>query len=403
MGPVLPASPNWSVNVARYSVLHAPSSVGGNPQGLSRAMKRLGVNSCSMVVSQNYLSYPADIVLHRTRQSLFVRELKRLWSIFFLLPRFDVIHYNAGTTIACAYAFEFRYSSGLRGLVRFIYSSYLRGLQTLELLYIRLLKKRVFITFQGDDARQGDFSLKNFEISIASQVDEGYYCPVSDDFKRRNIARLCALARGVYSLNPDLMHLLPTGSKFVPYSHIFLEEWLPRYCQNESRPLRIVHAPSHRKVKGTELILEALQRLQAQGLPFELLLVEGLSNVDARKVYESADVLVDQLFAGWYGGLAVELMALGKPVLVYLRESDFKFIPTNMRDELPCIQVTPDTIESDLRKVIEMPRDELIEIGRKSRAFIERWHDPLRIAEMIRNDYERAMHLRSEVLDSCAE
>lgn len=387
------------MNVARYSVLHAPSSVGGNPQVLSRAMQRLGVNSCSMVVSQNYLSYPADIVLHRPHQSFLVRELKRLWAICFLLPRFDVIHYNAGTTIASAYAFEFKWSSGLRGAVRFVYAAYLRGLQTLELSYIRLLKKRVFITFQGDDARQGDFSLKNFDISIASQVEDGYYCTVSDDFKRRNIARLCALARGVYSLNPDLMHLLPEGSKFVPYSHIFLEEWLPRYCQNELRPLRIVHAPSHRKVKGTELILDALQRLKAQGLFFELLLVEGLSNADARKVYESADVLVDQLFAGWYGGLAVELMALGKPVLVYLRESDFKFIPTDMRDELPCLRVTPDSIESGLRKVIEMPRDELIEIGRKSRAFVERWHDPLLIADMICCDYERAMHFCGEVVD----
>ena len=113
LGAILRAQPCWGIIMSKFSVLHAPSSVGGNPQILSRAMQRLGIDSRSMVVSQTYLSYPADIILHRPNQSHVMRELKRLWSIFFLLPRFDVIHFNAGTTIASAYAIEFRYSSGL--------------------------------------------------------------------------------------------------------------------------------------------------------------------------------------------------------------------------------------------------------------------------------------------------
>ena len=78
----------------------------------------------------------------------------------------------------------------------------------------------------------------------------------------------------------------------------------------------IGHAPSHRAVKGTNLIIDALNSLKKKGFSFELVLIEGLSNSEARKKYETVDVLVDQLFAGWYGGLAVEAMALGKPVLV---------------------------------------------------------------------------------------
>ena len=94
----------------------------------------------------------------------------------------------------------------------------------------------------------------------------------------------------------------------------------------EKRPLRIGHAPSDRKTKGTQLIIDALDSLNQSGYRFEFILIEGLSNEEARKKYETIDVLVDQLFAGWYGGLAVEAMALGKPVLVYLREEDFKFV-----------------------------------------------------------------------------
>ncbi|TWC53427.1 glycosyltransferase involved in cell wall biosynthesis [Pseudomonas sp. SJZ080] len=381
----------------KYKVLHAPSSVGGNPQALSRALRLLGVKSDSLVVSQNYLAYPADLVLHRPGQSMVMRELKRLWAILFLLPRFDVIHYNAGTTLASAYAFSFSPSQGAKGFLRLFYAGYLRLLQRFEIAYVRMLGKAVFVTYQGDDARQGDYSREHFAINIANQVDQGYYCAASDAFKRRNIKLLSSIAHQVYSVNPDLMHVLPDSTRFTPYSLVFLDEWVPSYTQDQNRPLRIVHAPSNRKVKGSDLILSALESLRAQGFEFELLLVEGMSNAEARAVYESADVLVDQLFAGWYGGLAVELMALGKPVLVYIRDEDLGFIPPEMKADLPFLQITPFTVEEALRDLLLMPRESLVALGKSSRAFVERWHDPLKIARDIKEDYEKAQYLHVEV------
>jgi hypothetical protein len=378
------------MNKRPYKVLHAPSSVGGNPQTLSRALRQLGVDSQSLVVSQNYMAYPADIELHRPGQSFLMRELKRVWTIFFLLPRFDVIHYNAGTTVASAYAFQLKAKHGLKGGVRFLFAAYLRMLQRLEIAYVTALGKRIFFTFQGDDARQGDYSRAHFPISIVHQVDEGYYDEVSDSFKRRIIARFAKIADRIYAVNPDLLHVLPRDAIFVPYSHILIDEWLPSYTQAEARPLRIVHAPSHRKVKGTDIILSTLEKLKQQGFEFELLLVEGMSHAQARETYEKADVLIDQLFAGWYGGLAVELMALGKPVLVYIREEDLHFIPSQMKADLPFLNATSDSLESVLRKLMEMPRAELVSLGKRSREFVERWHDPIRIAESTKADYEQS-------------
>jgi hypothetical protein len=63
-----------------------------------------------------------------------------------------------------------------------------------------------------------------------------------------------------------------------------------------------------------------------------------MSNEAARRIYEKADLLVDQLLAGWYGGVAVEFMALGKPVVCYLRESDLRFLPEAMRRQIPIIR-----------------------------------------------------------------
>lgn len=382
---------------SRPKVLHAPSSVGGNPQALSRALKVLGVDSTSLVMSQNYLSYEADLVLHHPGGSYLVRELRRLWAVFMYLPRFDIIHYNAGTTIASAYGFAFpaRGQRSARGLVRYIYAAYLRQLQKMELRWVSLLGKVVFVTYQGDDARQGDYCLQHFDISIASQVEPGYYDQASDAYKRKSIAELGAIASGVYAVNPDLMHVLPAHARFVPYTLFFLSDWLPRYEQDQPRPLRIVHAPSHRKVKGTDIILAACEELKKDGFVFELLLVEGLSHAQARRVYESADLLIDQVFAGWYGGLAVELMALGKPVMVYLREDDLRFLPPGMREDLPFIRITPDSVRRCLQEVLEMPRSRLVSMARRSRAFVERWHDPMVIAADLKRDYEAALAKRS--------
>jgi hypothetical protein len=99
------------------------------------------------------LAYPADIVLHSPGRSMVLRELRRIWAIAAELPRCDVVHYNAGTTIASAYAIEFNYGDGIRGVFRQIYAAYLRGLQRFEWAYVRWLGKAVFVTFQGDDAR----------------------------------------------------------------------------------------------------------------------------------------------------------------------------------------------------------------------------------------------------------
>ncbi len=372
-------------------VLHAPSSAGGNPQNLSRSLRLLKVDSRSLVVSQNYLAYQADIVLHVPGQSVLLRELRRIWAIAVELPRCDIVHYNAGTTIASAYAIEFNAVDGVRGVIRQIYAAYLRVLQLLECAYVQWLGKTVFVTFQGDDARQGDYCRSHYPITFANRVEPGYYSRASDAFKRQSIARFSRLAHTVYSVNPDLLNVLPPRAQFIPYGHIFLDEWVPVYSQDHAGPLRILHAPSHRLVKGTDLILAALEELKAEGVEFELLLVEGMSNVQARNVYMGADVLIDQLFAGWYGGLAVELMALGKPVLAYIREEDLDSIDPEMRHDLPVIQTTPNNLKAVLLDVLRTPRKNLVDLGRRSRAFVERWHDPMQIAAQIKCDYELAI------------
>jgi len=361
-------------------ILHLPSTVGGNPQGLSLHLRLLGLDSESWALEQNYLNYPCDRVIWSPGDGVIMRELRRWRAIVQAAIRADVVHFNFGTSLAYPVAPSRSTEKGIaKKLARRLFSLYTDTLQLMELSLYRLRGIPMFAHYQGDDARQGDISTAKFRVNIASQVDAGYYDAASDRFKRHMIQRMARYCDAIYSVNPDLLHVLPAGSRFVPYCHISLAEWTPLYPDPRgSEPLRIGHAPTHRQVKGTDLLLDAVASLRAAGHQLELVLIEGMSQTAARTQYESIDVLVDQLFAGWYGGLAVEALALGKPVLVYIRHEDLTFIPRAMRSDLPFVEVNPDTIRDGLLQVLRMPRQELHELGRRSRAFVERWHDPLK-------------------------
>lgn len=378
----------------KIRVLHLPTSVGGNPQGLSWHLNQVGIDSETWTVRQNYFGYRADKVIFRDTDRMVWCELKRIWALRYVFKS-DVVFFNFGRTLFTPIPKDYQAKQGL--LVRILlplYRYYLWFMQNVELFLLRAQKKVLLVQYQGDDARLGDYSLAHFPINIATQVEPGYYSVESDALKRDQINLLTGRCAKTYALNPDLLNILPEGSEFLPYSHISLEDWLPRYTQNDRRPLRIGHAPSHRRAKGTELILDALESLKCQGFEFELVLVEGLSNAEAKERYKTVDVLVDQLFAGWYGGLAVEAMALGKPVVVYIRDEDLRFIPPEMAGELPFIQATPDSIELVLKEVLEMPRGQLLELATRSRAFVERWHNPLTIGKRIRKDIEQAIYAK---------
>jgi hypothetical protein len=110
-------------------------------------------------------------------------------------------------------------------------------------------------------------------------------------------------------------------------------------------------------------------------------------------------LLVDQLLVGWYGATAAELMALGRPVICFIREDDLRFIPTKMSEELPIINATPGTIYQVLKDWLTVRRNELCSRGKQSRRYVERWHDPLQIAVRLRDAYNSIFDRR----DSRAE
>lgn len=375
-------------SVRPLRVLHCPTVVGGNPTGLAAAERELGVASTTIVLEASPYGYPVDEVLWDEGDGPVIRDLKR-WSLLARALRdFDVIHFNFGATIMPQ-----RVPGDVAGAGSLIaHAARLRG-ALLEQLDLRLLAragKAIFVTFQGSDARQGDVAARS-PVNASSEVAPGYYSPASDANKRRRITRFDRYADGIYAVNPDLLHVLPERARFVPYAHVDTRDWQPPApSPNRERPL-VLHAPTSRELKGTRFLLDAVSRLQSEGLVFEFRLVEGVTQAEARTLYERADLIVDQLLIGWYGGLAIEAMALERPVVAYLRQEDLAFVPAEMRAEIPVIEAQPATIYEVLRELLTMRFGELPSIGRRGREFVGRWHDPLRIAETLVADYEAAV------------
>ena len=135
------------------------------------------------------------------------------------------------------------------------------------------------------------------------------FCGPALDRKRRRWNAQCARwADKCFCLNPDLLQFVP-GAEFLPYAS-YGEIGRRQPAGGPERPLRVVHAPTKRAVKGTDIIMAASAALQASQ-PHELVIVENCPREEALRRYAEADVLVDQVRIGWYGGLAVEAMSMG--------------------------------------------------------------------------------------------
>lgn len=371
-----------------YKITHLPTAVGGNPQGISRHLNKIcGLKSKTIELEKNKYGYQSDEIVYGVNDGLIKKEIKKFFAIKYVLGC-DIVFFNYGRSLFAPTPGVSVVVSGplVSKVLLIIYNLYQLAMQRLELSMLRLLRKRIFVQYQGDDARQGDFTQEKFEINIASAAGPLYYNAVSDRLKRNQIKLFDRYAEKIYALNPDLLHCLSERAEFLPYSHIDLSDWTPIYTQLEKRKLRIGHAPSHRGVKGTDLVIKAVNNINKHGSVLDFVLIENLSNEEARAVYETVDVVVDQLFAGWYGALAVEAMALGKPVVCYVRESDLVFLPEAMRLELPIIRADPSNIEDVLRWLVSLSREGLYDVARRSRQYVEKWHDPDIIAQRIFKD-----------------
>lgn len=240
------------------------------------------------------------------------------------------------------------------------------------------LGKHLVCTFLGSDIRHWLATEQARELhQLSSYV--GYR---DDDRSIDSVLRTLRKAE----LYANRLLLQPSYGELAirPYNHLYLALDLYRYDFNvpgRSSPL-LIHAPSRRRLKGTERILEVLAGLRKEGHNFELRVLENLPNSDITRALTEADVVLDEIGESHYGMLGLEGMATGCAVAGGNRP-DVVPIPNN----IPVFHLSPENLETQLRELISN-RDLRIDLATRGRVFAETHHQNWKVAERITNMIE---------------
>jgi hypothetical protein len=296
----------------------------GVPWTNVQALRRRGIDA-KLVVFNRYALHPeADRSLELG--SGFLRRQAAQWkALAELLPRTDVFHFVFGLTLVP---------------------------QALQHPILRLSGRRSVMQYLGSDIRG----------KTPEELAAG----------RKAGARIV----GSY----DALRWVPDATVVPP--GVDLAAITPVPPADRKRPV-VVHAPSSRRRKGTEHVLRA-----CEGLDVDLRIVEGLPHDEAFALYRDADIVVDQLNAGWYGVLAIECLALGKPVVTFLHDDAKRLTEDAYGIEVPLVGATADTLRDRLTELVEQGPAERRRIGEASRAYAERVHDVERITDALVELYE---------------
>ena len=249
------------------------------------------------------------------------------------------------------------------------------GINPEELRAIKAAGKRLYIYAYGADVRTRSATQALGRWNFCVECDDpGRYCVCDDDKGHELMASAAAHATALLSLG-DMLTYMP-GARHLAYWPVDTQALASAGVEHDpATPLRIAHAPNHPHFKGTSYLESAISRLKSQGHAIELLRVSGVPNTEVMRLFASADVIADQFIGGAYGYTALEGLALGKPVITYVRSPDLVLAA----DDCPFFNVTPQQLESALLWCLAN-RDKLALIGRQGQAYVQRHHDIAAVA-----------------------
>ncbi len=253
----------------------------------------------------------------------------------------------------------------------------------LDLPLIKARGKKIVHRFSGFDLRTPS---KDLAVNPHSPFRYGLVPRYNEELQLAYLEMLRSYVDRFTVQDPELHQFMPEAT-IVPRA-LDLREWDYVGTVPTDRPL-VVHAPSDRCVKGTTFILKAFEQLREEGLSFDIKLIEDMAHQEAKIWYRKADIVIDQLLIGATGVLTLEAMALGKPVVLNIREDLFRPFYDS---ELPFLNANPDTITDVLRGAIK-DYDLRRELGEKGRQLVERHHD-------LRKVTTRLIELYKDVLEA---
>lgn len=231
--------------------------------------------------------------------------------------------------------------------------------------------------FCGTDVRQLDVAKEHNRLAVVKGKD-------NSESIRNHLKELATTSEHCTIMDEELR---PHVEPFFKYVHIVprmvnLDKFNPIY--NGHKKLTVVHASTHAEVKGTQQIVEAVEKLKKK-YDFNFWLVAGMRHDKAMELYKKADIVVCQLMLDSYGVFAIEAMALGKVVITRLSDEMAQTYPENP----PLISAHPSTITDMLENALIMSTETRHLIGKKARKYVEKHHSPDVVMSKLIKVYEK--------------
>lgn len=253
----------------------------------------------------------------------------------------------------------------------------------LEFPLLKLLGKKVVVSAYGADVRTESKTRALGPYNCCLDCTQRLVACICDEGRaEQNLAHVHRYADVTLSMG-DMIEYTPGSRNDMFYWAIDLKKWPYVGVSLTSEPVRIVHAPNHPQFKGSRYLYDCVEALKSEGYPVELDVVSGMSNEKAMDVYKRADIIADQFLIGWHGNFAVEAMALGKPVVAYIRKPE-AYLP----ESIPCpiVSANPDSLKGALVTLIENPQLRQ-DLGRQGRQYVEQVFALERVGERMAGLY----------------
>lgn len=264
----------------------------------------------------------------------------------------------------------------------------------LALKIIRWLNKPAIIEFLGSEVR-----IFKEEFNGNPQCRNHYKEIYGSDYAvldKKSLALQKKFARaGFVSLScPEISFFVRKDwfkDNFDLFQRIPTNDFEPRYPSiSKTRPL-LVHAPSKPVVKGSKEIEEVISKLQEDDkYAFDFDLITGKAHREAISRMSACDIYIDHMgnAGSGYGMAALEAMALGKPVITFIRPKLVEVLPSDM----PIIVADPNTLEDKLTLLLTNSKLRN-ELGIKSRKYVEKYHDTKVLVPQLKKIYHEVIHV----------
>jgi glycosyltransferase involved in cell wall biosynthesis len=271
-------------------------------------------------------------------------------TFFWALRRFDIFVYYSTSTILGPTAGKF-----------------------LELQLLKLAHKKLVLLAYGADI-QTTVRMKDLLYKHTISMDYPQFVRHPEETLRT--LHYCSRYADHIQGGIDWVDYLPWWDSLSACNFaVDVEEWKPApRPARRGEAVKVFHAPNHREIKGTRFLIQACDELKAEGVPIELEVVEGVPNQRLRELMSECEIIADQFIVGWYAMFAIEAMALGKPVLCYLRPDLLDLYTLySFAGELPLVDTHPLQIKERLRELVENP-ELRAELGERGRRYVEKHH-----------------------------